>query len=285
MSSIKHSKFKNTGILFELLVRQLTADVLSNTQSKAQDIIKEHFSKRSELLKELELYNNLSKEKFTNEIKANHFIDAVLSARTRLNNGKLKREKYNLIKTIKESFDIDLFFKSSVENYKVLASIYKIFEEYTSNHDNSPLDSVKSRYTLVEHVSNAQSKDKKETNIYKEFKSQDKDVRITAYKILVERFNDKYRGLNLDQKRILSEYINHISNSPKLNDFIKSEIKNLKNILKENISIIKDKTVKIKLVEVSNILTTVYNKSKIEDNDVLAIMRYYELTEELANVK
>ena len=285
MSSIKHSKFKNTGILFELLVRQLTADVLSNTQSKAQDIIKEHFSKRSELLKELELYNNLSKEKFTNEIKANHFIDAVLSARTRLNNGKLKREKYNLIKTIKESFDIDLFFKSSVENYKVLASIYKIFEEYTSNHDNSPLDSVKSRYTLVEHVSNAQSKDKKETNIYKEFKSQDKDVRITAYKILVERFNDKYRGLNLDQKRILSEYINHISNSPKLNHFIKSEIKNLKNILKENISIIKDKTVKIKLVEVSNILTTVYNKNKIEDNDVLAIMRYYELTEELANVK
>lgn len=284
MSNIKHSKFKNTGILFELLVRQLTADVLSNTKSKAQDIIKEHFSKRSELLKELELYNNLTKEKFLNEAKANHFIDAVLNARKKLSNGRLKNEKYNLIKSIKENYDIDLFFKSSVENYKVLASVYKIFEEHSSNVDNSPLDSVKSRYTLVEHITNTQSKNKKETDIYKEFKSQDKDVRITAYKILVERFNQKYRGLNDDQKRILSEYINHISNSPKLTEFVKTEIKTLKTKLKESSAKIDDKTVKIKLKEVSNILNTVYKKQKMEDSDVLTIMRYYELTEELANV-
>jgi len=284
MSNIKHSKFKNTGILFELLVRQLTADVLSNTKSKAQDIIKEHFSKRSELLKELELYNNLTKEKFLNEAKANHFIDAVLNARKKLSNSKLKNEKYNLIKSIKENYDIDLFFKSSVENYKVLASVYKIFEEYSSNVDNSPLDSVKSRYTLVEHITNTQSKNKKETDIYKEFKSQDKDVRITAYKILVERFNQKYRGLNDDQKRILSEYINHISNSPKLTEFVKTEIKTLKTKLKESSAKIDDKAVKIKLKEVSNILNTVYKKQKMEDSDVLTIMRYYELTEELANV-
>jgi len=280
---IKHSKYKNTGILFEILVRQLAADVMSNKGNVSQHIIKEHFNSKSELLKELNLYNNLSKEKFNSDAKANHFIEAVVSARKRCDNKSLRREKYNLIKTIKESYNVEMFFKTKVSNYKVLASIYKLFED-TKLGVVSPFDSVKARYTLVEHITNKGSKPTT-SKLIKEYNSQDKDVRLLTYKILVEKFNNKYKSLNASQKNVISEYINHIANSPKLTEFVKKEVSKIKAQLKGHLTSVSDKITKIKLKEVTHLLDKIENKrALVSDGDVLTVMRYYELVGELNEV-
>jgi hypothetical protein len=137
MKKIKHSKFKNTGILFELLVRQITLEVLNgdNTE-KAKGIVQEFFKQGTELNKELRLYDLLSQEKYSTESRADKFIDTVNEAHKKINAQQLKKEKFNLIKKINESFDVDTFLSSPVSNYKVLASIYKIFEaKSVENYD------------------------------------------------------------------------------------------------------------------------------------------------------
>jgi hypothetical protein len=128
MKKIKHSKFKNTAMLFELLTRQITSDIISSNESVAIQILKKFFNKNTELIKEYRLYKTLSDERFKSDTKANMLIEAALKARRGLNKNKLQNEKYELIKTIKENFEIDSFFQTKVNNYKLLASIYKIFE-------------------------------------------------------------------------------------------------------------------------------------------------------------
>jgi len=64
MKKIKHSKFKNTGFIFELLVRQITSEIMSANKSVAEKILKEHFNSKKELSKELKLYQYLINEKY-----------------------------------------------------------------------------------------------------------------------------------------------------------------------------------------------------------------------------
>ena len=135
-SKTKHSKIRNTGILFELLTRQITVDVLNNDKKGlAAKILKEFFNKRTQLGKEYELYRVLTTENYKSEIKANHLVDAVVNARQKLNSSQLKREKYNLIKELKDGYDIVKLLSSKIKNYKACASIYKLFE-YNSSYIN-----------------------------------------------------------------------------------------------------------------------------------------------------
>ncbi len=90
MKRIKHSKVKNTGIIFELLVRQVASDTMNNKNSKALRVIKKHFKSNSELAKELKLYRTVAQEKFLSESKAVDLIDAVIRSRKQLNEIQLR---------------------------------------------------------------------------------------------------------------------------------------------------------------------------------------------------
>ena len=221
-SKTKHSKIRNTGILFELLTRQITVDVLNNDKKgSAAKILKEFFNKKTQLGKEYELYRVLTVENYTSEIKANHLVDAVVKARQKLNNSQLKREKYNLIKEIKKNYDINDFFMARIPNYKVNASIFKVFD---SNTDGNPATETDSRFTIVEHVTRKQKSNKKEDKkLVEGYKKQEKDLRLLAYGILVEKFNKKYSSLSQSQKKLLKEYINNISNTNSLKEFVETE--------------------------------------------------------------
>ena len=82
---LKHSKVRNTGLLFEFLLRQITADVLDKkNDSKAAHMIKQRFNERTELGKELALYNIIINKKFDDDKKADYFINEVISERKRL---------------------------------------------------------------------------------------------------------------------------------------------------------------------------------------------------------
>ena len=259
----KHSKIRNTGILFELLTRQITVDVLNNDKKgSAAKILKEFFNKKTQLGKEYELYRVLTTENYKSEIKANHLVDAVVKAHKKINNSTLKREKYNLIKEIKKNYNVNDFFMARIPNYKVNASIYKIFD---SNYGRNPASETQSRFTIVEHITRkAISSEKKEKALVEGYKKQEKDLRLLAYGILVEKFN---------------------SNTNSLKDFIETETLRVKSKLQSFLPKVDDKVTKIKLNEAINQADTLMKGRIVEDKQVVTLMRYYQLVKELENVK
>ena len=257
MKSLKHSKFKNTGVLFELLVRQVASDTLNNVDSNALPLIKEQFSK---------------------EEKAGSLIDAVVSARKGLNNSVLSRQKYALIKEIKNTYVLEDFFKSKVNNYKVLASAYKLFEYTVAD---SPVEIVNNKYTLVEHITRSAKKATTPINEMELFTKQDKDVRLLTYKILVDKFNERYFDLNEGQKSVLRAYINSVTEGSELKDFVISESKKLrKNILSLSKKV-NDTVTTIKLTEVANLLNAFTTIKSIKESHLVSLLRYHELVKEL----
>jgi hypothetical protein len=283
MKQIKHSKFRNTGFLFELLVRQVTSDILSNRKSIAEGLLKKYFNSKTELANELKLYQFIVNEKYNNENRAERFIDAVIDNRKKLDEKKILKEKYNLIKEIKENYQIDDFLKSQVPNYKVLASVYKIFE-FNLNTENAydPKDFVNTKFSLVEHliakpISNAKVVDK----INEALKKEDKEIRLLTYKMLVENFNKKYKSLNERQKGILKEYINSFTNSENLKLFIANEVVVLNKALTTVGKQIKDKVTKIKLAETINQLNKIKTANKITDTHITSVIMGFELEKEL----
>jgi hypothetical protein len=281
MKNLKHSKFKNTGVLFELLVRQVASDTLNNSDSKAIPLIKKYFAKSTELAKELNLYQTLVKEKFSKEDKAGSLIEAVLVAKSQLNQTILSRQKYNLIKEIKNNYVLEDFFKSKVNNYKTLAAIFKLFEYTIADN---PIESVNNRYTLIEHITRNEVKKISELNEMSAFVKQDKEVRLLSYKILVDKFNEKYSELNEGQKNLLRQYINSVSEGTELKEFINKEVFKLQKELKTLSTSIDDKVVKIKLSEVTNLLNEITSAKAVKDNHVLNMLRYHELIKELKKV-
>ena len=282
---VKHSKIKNTGILFELLSRQITVDVMNNDdKSKSVEMLKKFFNEKTELGKENQLYQVLLKENYNSSHRAEKLIDAVIRAREKLQNKKLRTEKYNLIKEIKENYIVEDFFRARIPNYKVYASIYKKFlAETTPVFD--PVDEVDSTFSIIEHITRNKVKSKNtDSQIISEFKNEDKDLRLLSYQLMVDNFNGKYKSLNSMQRNLLKEYVNNISNTNSLREFIDSEVVKIKKILSKFLPMVTDKVTKIKLTE-SIKQTDSLSKGKIvKDKQVVALMRYYELIKELHNV-
>ena len=277
---IKHSKYKNTGILFELLVRQITADTLKGGDSPAIDILKKYFVK-SELSREYKLYESILKSKVLSESHANVYIETTISNSKHLNRSILKKQKYNLINEIKQNYDLATFFGSKLSNYKVLASIYTLMESNnTTSPDNKQL--INNKINLLEHLTKKESNllESKET-VLQEFSTYDKDVRSLTYRILLEKFNEKYDSLSSDQKQVLKEYINSVDSTPGLRKFYNTKISELKNKLLEGSKNVKDKATKIKIVEISKMLIELDKTSKVGDDNLVDLLQYYELVKEI----
>ena len=276
---IKHSKYKNTGILFELLTRQITSDTISGGDNKALTILKKYFNSKSELLKEYKIYNALSTKKYKDENKATILVDTLIEAHSNLNKSRLRREKYNLIKELKSTYDINNFFKAKITNYKVMASIFNI----TENKDASPLSIVNTKVKLVEHITKTSESVKKKV-VIENYNKQDKSTRLLTQKILLEKFNEKYKGLGENQKTLLQEYVNAVSNSPSLKTYINSEIKEVKKQLTKYSGKVTDQVVKIKINEAKNLIKPLCKKSFVHDDNVSNLLNYYELVNELKTI-
>jgi hypothetical protein len=284
MSKIPHSKYKNTGILFELLVRQITSDTLSGKDSKAIGILKKYFTK-TELGREYKLYEALSKYKHITEGKAEVIINTIIESSKDLNRGTLKKQKYNLINEIQRCYNLDEFFKTKLPNYKAYASLYTLIEVYNSELLSNPTQIISNKMTLLEHLSSKPiEKQKVEDDLMEEFKSYDKDLRILTYKVMLEKFNGKYDNLNSNQKNVLREFINSVDSTPKLKEYYNTKIEDIKVKLTELTSKVTNKVTKIKLQEIQNIITPLNKSSKIGNDDLVNLLQYYDLLEELTNI-
>lgn len=280
MNKIRHSKFNNTGLLFELLVRKITSDIISNRDSKAVGIIKKYFT-NTELAKEYKLYSSLISSKLS-ENKAESLISSALDLSKKINRKTLRSEKYNLIKEIKENYDIEDFFKTKINNYTQYASIYTLIESHNSPEFIEPSQIIENKCTLLEHISNkGVDKDQVKDDVLEEYVKFDKGTRLLAYKILVDKFNKKYSTLNHNQQIVLKEYINSISNSPKLKDFINTQLTVVKREIQLLTSRVSDQTTKIKLNEILTLIKPLEKKDEVKDADVLNLLQYFGLISEL----
>lgn len=273
----KHSKYKNTGILFELLTRQITSETISNTPPKAVGILKKFFSGNSNLLKEYQIYHALLNKRFEKDASASVLIETLISAHFKLNKSALRRERYNLVREIKDTYNIEDFFKAKIPNYKIYASVFNLLE----NKEANPLSIVNSKVAILEHITNKNlpNKPKKEM-VMEEYEKFDKETRALTYKLLMEKFNDKYSGLADNQRILLKEYVYNVSNSPKLKAFLNEEINKIKAEI-ETLAENTDQVTKIKLNEVKNLIKPLCKKSSVHDDNVINLLNYYELVNEL----
>jgi len=279
---IKHNKLRNTGIIFEILVRKITADSLSGKDSKALPILKKYFVK-TELGKEYKLYETLFSYRNISEAKAESILNTVIETSKGLNKSLLRRQKYNLVKEIKETLNLEELFQTKLPNYKAQASLYNLIELYTSeNKGRNPKQIIDNKLTLLEYLTASTiNKQKVENDVVSEFKSYDKDVRVLTYKILLEKFNEKYKDLSSGQKLILKEFINSPDNIVKLKEVYNTKIFEFKKTLSLLTKRVTDESVKIKLNEITSLLK---ESDKIKDEDLVNLLQYCSLVEELQKI-
>ena len=250
---LRHSKIKNTSILFELLTRQITADVLEGKSTRSVKIVKKYFNEKTELGKELQLYRVLAEKHYESADRATSLLEVVIKSRLKMSNSVLRREKFNLIKEIKENYNATDFFNGRISNYKLLASIYNVFQAETSNASFDPEAIVNSKFTVLEHITSKKlDAEQTKNKVLREYNKTDKDLRLLAYQILVDKFNQKYKTLDESQKNLLKNYINNVSNTNSLREFVDSEVVKIKKELQIHLPRVSDEITKIKLTEAVN---------------------------------
>ena len=209
------------------------------------------------------------------------FITTALDASKKLNKGQLRNQKYQLIREIKDNYKVEEFFSSKIKNYKELAALYTLIEGYNSKDISDTQQLVDNKVTLLEFLTKQEVSEEKKQTLIEEFSNYDKDTRILTYKVLLERFNDKYQHLSKEQKQVLKEFINSVDSAPRLRNFYNSKVNELKDsLIKENKNI-KDKATAIKIKEVSKYLTELDKSSKVGDDNLVDLLRYYELVKEI----
>ena len=276
---IKHSKYKNTGILFELLVRQITADTLKGDDSPAIDVLKSYFVK-TELGREYKLYESVIKSKGLNESRANVLISTILENSKKFNRTIFKKQKYNLINEIKKHYNLESFFGTKVKNYKEIASVYTLIESYNTTELTDIKQINQNKVTLLEFLTK-QENSKPTDNLMDEFSGYDKDLRQLTYRVLLEKFNDKYDDLSIEQKEILKEFIYSVDSTPSLREFYNKKVNNLKEILNNEAKNIKVPATKIKITEVAKLLFELDKNSKVDSDNLVDLLQYYELVKEI----
>ena len=281
MKKSSHNKIKNTIILFELLTRQVTSDTMKGVEkSPALAILKNHFKPTTPLGKELVMYQTLVNESYKSEAKANMLINTVVGLRKKLKTEDLKKAKYELIREVKKHYDLMDFFNTKIQNYKLFASVYRLFEGVSVSRATELVDS---RFTVMENITRTKKKASQDNmaNLISEYKKQDEDVRLLAYQLMVDKFNTKYAKLSAKQQNILKEYIYNVSNTETLREFVLKEAYSLKLELQKAAKHVNDKVIKIKLAE-AIVLMKKYEKTKtIKEENVLSLLLYHELLKEL----
>jgi hypothetical protein len=280
--TIKHSKYKNTGVLFELLVRQIASDVMAGKESSAVKIVKKYFT-NTELAKEQKLYHSVLNSDKLDESKADLLLNTVLDLSLKLDEEKINKEKYSLIREIKKHYDLTNFFKNKINNYKTSAAIYTLFEIKKLKSFTTPDQILTNKITLLEHITKSSvNSENVENTIIQEFKTQDKDIRILTYRILIEKFNNKYSNLSDKQKLVLKEYISNISNVDYLRRFVNKNLTEVRENLVKLKNKVDDKTVEIKLQEVINLIKPLSKKQVVKDEHLINLLQYHELVNELS---
>lgn len=278
---VKHNKFRNTGLIYELLVKQITADTLSMKDSPAIRILKEFYTGSTALAKEFKLYDFILKNKGINQFKAETILSTITEISRKLDQKSLKNQKYKLIKSIKENYDINEFFSMKVRDYKALAGLYCLMEAQNNSELVDPKTFVDNKLTVLEHLtSSIQNPSEVKNTLIEEYSKYDKDLKLLAYRILLEKFNQKYTDLLPEQKNILREFINSVSSTTKLRSIVNEQVAAIKIRIANNLGKV-DQVTQIKINEIARNILPLSNKDRVDDDTLTNLMLYYDLVHEL----
>lgn len=290
MKPLKHNKLRNTGLIFEILVRKMTNDVFSDVnESTNYKLIKKYFNKDTQLSKELQLYKLLSETKETNESKINYIVDSSIKVKKELDDKQLIKEKYALISEIKTLYNgkLNEFFNCKVDKYKNYASIYKILEH---NMSENVEDFLESRFYIVE--SFQKPKIEKDSYINEDmmeainiFNKQDKDTQTLMFKTVVSNFNREAKKILIpEQIEFLQSYTFKDNSNSNFSKTFKKTIQDSNNILNEAINTIDDDVTKVKLGEMKRMLKIINDKKILKESHIITVMKYIKLSKELKNL-
>ena len=282
---VKHSKYKNTGLIFELLVKQIASDTLSKKDSPALSVLKKFYAGKSSLAKEYKLYEFISKNSNVSPLRAEAVLSTITEISRKLDQAAIKKQKYELIAEIKTHYNVDEFFAIQVRDYKALAALYCLLETQNNAENVDPSSLIENKTTILEHLtSKAQNEDDVKDTLIEEYSKYDKDLRLLTFKILLEKFNDSYKDLLPEQKNILKEFITSVNSTTRLRTIVNEELEKIATKVVELSQKVSDQVIKIKLEEVKKAIKPVSNKEKIGDTHLVNLMQYYELVHELETI-
>ena len=282
---IKHSKYKNTGLIFELLVKQVAADTLSRKESPAIKVIKKFYTGNTTLVKEFKLYDFILKNKGVGVGKAESIVSTIVEISKKLDMNSLRKQKYELIKELKQYYNLEDFFSIKVEAYKPLAALYCLLEAQNTPNLLDPTVFVENKSTILEHLTQGKSSKADTKNaLIEEYSKYDKDLRLLTYRILLEKFNEQYKDLLPEQKNVLKEFITSTNSTTGLRTLINEQVVELRETIKKLKNKVTNEIVKIKLEEIYKVMSPIKNTQKVDDNHLVSLMQYYELVNELKNL-
>ncbi len=282
---IKHSKYKNTGLIFELLVKQIAADTLNKKDSSAVNVLRKYFTGKTSLVREFKLYQLILKNKSVSQSKAESIVSTIIEVARGIDKDLLKKQKYALIKEIKNNYNIEDFFSMSVKDYKPLAALYCLMEAHKIPEVIDPEILINNKTTILEHLTKVvQDRGEVRDTLIEEYSKYDKDLKLLTFKILLEKFNSRYDTFLPEQKNILREFITSVDSSTKLRNIVNEEIEKLVIEIQKLKEVSKNDIIKIKLQEVLKKIMPLSNKERVTDSHLISIMQYYELIKELREV-
>ena len=222
MSKFRHNKKRNSAFLYEALIQELTKAVFEKDVERQQtilSIVKEAFSKKTLMYRELKLYESLIKTKNVDELTAEKIVNETKKQHSLIGQKELIEEQNDLSRKISKQLSSSVF-SNFVPNYKDLASVFQIFNNSVS---------VKSKIILENEVVKNMSSEKL---------GEHKMVPIDniVFQSFTKRFNEEYGDkLVKEQKELLNKYIVSFGdNGLDLNIYLNEEIGRLKKELKES---------------------------------------------------
>jgi hypothetical protein len=282
---VKHSKYKNTGLIFELLIKQIASDTLSKKDSPAVSILKKFYAGKSSLAKEYKPYEFISKNNNVSPLRAEAILSTITEISRKLDQAAIKKQKYELIAEIKNHYNVDEFFAIQVRDYKALAAMYCLLETQNNAENVDPSSLIENKTTILEHLtSKIQNEEDVKDTLIEEYSKYDKDLRLLTFKILLEKFNDNYKDLLPEQKNILKEFITSVNSTTRLRTIVNEELEKIAVKVEEMSQKVSDQVIKIKLEEVKKAIKPVSNREKIGDTHLVNLMQYYELVHELETI-
>ena len=269
---MKHNKKRNTAVLYEVIIRELTKAMVGGDKARKSSIIKivkENFKGNTLLAKDLDLYKAVLETKEVDHYTAEKIIFQARTQKMAINHRQLFAEQTKLVDTINKRINVDAF-NTFVPNYKSLATVFQIFH---------PKTKTKSRVLLEKQMIEAM------TCTAKSEKDLMKPIDNLTYKTFVNKFNEKYSDSLLEeQKNLLTRYVTSFSdNGLELKAFLSEEIPRLFQKVNESLEcteIKSDEYMTSKTEQVLEILKTTGDR-KVDNALVHDVLRIQNLVKEL----
>jgi len=201
---MSHNKKRNAGIIYELLVRAVSAYLVENDKAKAQvalNILSTHFNKKSELYKEFRVFHALTKSTVQDSSIAAAILTESKQSSRRIDSHKLDKEKSSLIKEVNYTLKDPDFYYRNVPEYREFATVQSLINAWREGDRSNLTEMVILESKMIEFLTSSKQQIQEEVEV-------NPNVDALVVKIMNEKFNNKYASkLTKEQKDLIQDYV------------------------------------------------------------------------------